>query len=264
MKCQVCGNESGKYPLCRSCNILKEQGVIIKCNQCHKWHYRNAPCSMRVYPAQSAAVQERTSNVSNSDNDCNKETFLYEPKYALMTKTEQNFYRAITAALPDGYYVYPQVNLAAFIQRTDGARFQNELYRNIDFLITTKTFVPKLAIEINDRTHMDVHRRERDLKVRNILEEAGIPLLTLWTSYGINTEYIQCKILELLVAPVSRKHHFGQESNPIPRSESQPYQPVLTPVVQPVPSSTYSRSGCTGAILSIVAAMAAAAYLLFF
>ena len=31
MKCKVCGVESGKYPLCRACNIKKEKGEIFKC-----------------------------------------------------------------------------------------------------------------------------------------------------------------------------------------------------------------------------------------
>ena len=28
MHCQVCGAESGKYPLCKACNQLREQGLI--------------------------------------------------------------------------------------------------------------------------------------------------------------------------------------------------------------------------------------------
>ena len=32
MKCSVCGAESGKYPLCRNCNQLKEAGMVIKCD----------------------------------------------------------------------------------------------------------------------------------------------------------------------------------------------------------------------------------------
>ena len=44
MKCKVCGAESGKYPLCRACNIKKEKGEIIKCEKCGNWHYTNAPC----------------------------------------------------------------------------------------------------------------------------------------------------------------------------------------------------------------------------
>ncbi len=34
MKCKVCGAESGKYPLCRVCNIKKEKGEIFKCEKC--------------------------------------------------------------------------------------------------------------------------------------------------------------------------------------------------------------------------------------
>ena len=33
-------------------------------------------------------------------------------------------------------------------------------------------------------------RKERDKKVQKICEEAGIPIIKLWTSYGVNAEYI--------------------------------------------------------------------------
>ena len=213
MKCQVCGAESGKYPLCRHCNELKDQGIVIKCNNCHRWHYKDGPCQVNINTEPIAQSTSQVSDVMCSDS-C--EQFRYDKK-PLLTKIEQDFYHAILKATPKSFYLYPQANLATFIQRTDKAHYQNELYRNVDFLITDVKYVPKLAIEINDRTHLDNKRRERDTKVHNILEEAGIPLLTLWTSYGINQEYIAGKILELLQVPVIRKHHFDTE-----HGESQP------------------------------------------
>ncbi len=191
MRCSVCGAESGKYPLCRDCNIKKEKGEIIKCKLCNKWHYADAPCQ---------------SNSSDSNND-----YLYDAKKTLISKSEQGFYQAIVSSIPDGYHVFPQVNLAAFIIRTDGARFQNELYRNVDFLLTDSEYRPKIVIEINDQSHLTSDRKERDAKVQSICEEAGIPILKLWTSYGINSEYIQKRINELLNGTqIVRVHHFAQ------------------------------------------------------
>ena len=51
------------------------------------------------------------------------------------------------------------------------------------------------------------------MKVRNILEEAGIPLLNLWTSYGVKTDYIKNKIDETLNSPVVRKKHSSAEAS---------------------------------------------------
>lgn len=200
MKCQVCGDESGKYPLCKQCNIKKEQGLIAKCVICNKWHYKDAPC-----PTPNSSSAPTNSNApSNSETD----EFLYEPKRSLITKTEFEFLEAIKQSIPAGYQIFPQINLAAFINKTGSFRFQNELFRNIDFLITDNKYTPKIVIEINDRTHLTADRAKRDEKVKNILEEAGIPLLKLWTSYGINNTYVKTKIDEYLNNPVLRIHHF--------------------------------------------------------
>lgn len=44
MYCKICGKPSGFFPLCKSCNELKEQGLIIKCEECGTWHYANQEC----------------------------------------------------------------------------------------------------------------------------------------------------------------------------------------------------------------------------
>ena len=181
MKCQVCGSESGKYPLCRSCNKRKEIGEIIKCEKCHKWHYANKPCEMK-------------GNVNSMDEKESEGEFLYQLKPSLVTNTEMKYLECIKDVLPEGYLVQAQANLASFIIRTDGAKYQNELYRNADFIIIEKTsYKPLFLIEINDQTHLSSKRAERDKKVANICEEAGIPIIKLWTSYGVNPEYIKKK-----------------------------------------------------------------------
>ena len=193
MKCKVCGAQSGKYPLCRACNIKKEKGEIIKCEKCGNWHYIDAPCP---------------SPKPITDNG----KYLYDVRKTLISKSEQGFFNAIKSSIPEGYHVFPQINLASFIDRTDDARFHNELFRNVDFLITDDKYTPKFIIEINDQTHLNNERKERDEKVLKICEEAGIPILTLWTSYGINPEYIKGRINETLnKLPVVRVHHFSKD-----------------------------------------------------
>ncbi len=194
MKCKVCGAESGKYPLCRECNKKKEAGEIIKCPKCQKWHYANVPC----------AEDEKDAGEN--------EKFLYELKDSLVTKTEMKYLNSIKAALPENCLIQAQANLASFIVRTDGARFQNELYRNVDFIVTDLSYRPLMVIEINDQTHLTGDRRERDEKVANICEEAGIPIIKLWTSYGVNQEYIKKRITETLASlPTKRVHHFDKK-----------------------------------------------------
>lgn len=216
MKCRVCGTESGKYPLCRACNAKREKGEIIKCEKCESWHYADKQC----------ATDASTTN---------KDKYLYNARKTLISKSEQGFYNAIKTSVPEGYCVFPQINLASFIDRTDDARFHNELFRNVDFLITDAEYQPKFVIEINDQTHLNADRKERDEKVRKICEEAGIPILRLWTSYGVNSEYIKGRINEILnVLPVVRVHHFSK-SDVIERE----------PTILSIPQSTAKKKkGC--------------------
>ena len=183
MRCKICGAESGKYTICYTCNSKKKKVDAI--------HY-NSP---------------HTTTVStNSDGD-----FLYNVRKTLISKSEQNFYNVIRSVVPNGYCVFPQINLASIIDRTDDSRFHNELFRNVDFLITDSEYHPKFIIEINDQSHLNSDRKKRDEKVRRICEEAGIPILKLWTSYGANPEYIKKRINETLqMLPVARVHHFAQ------------------------------------------------------
>lgn len=205
MKCKVCGAESGKYPLCKECNRKKESGEIIKCKKCNQWHYVSVPCKIK---------------------ETDKETegkFLYQLKPSLVTDTEMSFLKCIKDVLPEGYLVQPQANLASFIFRTDGARYQNELFRNVDFIITDLLYKPLILIEINDQTHLSHDRAERDKKVANICEEAGIPIIKLWTSYGVNPEYIKKRVEETIAAlPVKRVHHFVKEKEIENSNHSEP------------------------------------------
>ena len=73
-------------------------------------------------------------------------------------------------------------------------------------------YCPVFLIEINDQTHLAQERRERDRKVADICEEAGIPLITFWTSYGVQPDYIERRIMETLSSlPAERIHHFLPE-----------------------------------------------------
>ena len=217
MKCKVCGAESGKYPLCRVCNVKKEKGEITKCNKCGNWHSITAPCVLL--------------NLNNHGSD-----FVYDSKKVLISHSEQEYFKVIEDSLPTNYHAFPQVNLASFIIKNDDSPFHNELFRNVDFLITDEKYKPLFVIEINDQTHLNQDRKERDEKVQNICDEAGIPVVKFWTSYGVNTDYIKKKIDETISSlPIARVHHFSQ-------SEKKPQTPTVTPpLIRSYPSYTPTR-----------------------
>lgn len=135
--------------------------------------------------------------MENENKTEEKVSYLYEIKKSLVTSTERSFLTAIKHILPEDYYLQPQVCLRSVIERTDEAYYQNELYKIIDVVIfERKSFKPVLLVEINDETHNQPKRIERDKKVKMICEEAGLPLVTFWTKFGVNENYIQKRILE--------------------------------------------------------------------
>lgn len=122
----------------------------------------------------------------------------YEAKQSLMTKCEQEYFRVIKTVTPTYYTVQPQVNLATIVNKTTQSKYQNELFRNIDFGIFDRDYKIVALIEINDKSHKEPERIARDKKVKEICKEANIPLITFWTKYGINPEYIERRIRDAL------------------------------------------------------------------
>lgn len=139
----------------------------------------------------------KSSDTRPSMQNANRETpttpslpYQYRRK-CLMTNTEKQYYKAIRDCLGADYIVQPQVNLASILEKVGEFRYQNELYRNIDFGVFDSNFNILLLIEINDATHREKRRIERDAKVKAITENAKVPLIIYYTSYGVNYDYIQ-------------------------------------------------------------------------
>lgn len=122
----------------------------------------------------------------------------YESK-SIMTEFEKEFYRKLEVAVPSGYIIQCQVPLSAIIKKISTSKYANELYRTIDFGIIDKdTFKIILLIELNDKTHLEGKRQYRDIKVKQICQEANIPLIAFWSNYENKVEYIAQRIKNYL------------------------------------------------------------------
>ena len=133
----------------------------------------------------------------NSDTDNYSDTTTYIPKKFLSNK-EYNFLTKFID-LEDELHVniVPQVNLASIIEKVSDSRFHNELFRNIDYGIFSADYSKVLLlIELNDDSHNDYHRRERDKKVRKICDKVGIKLITFYTKYSNEKDYVKNRIKE--------------------------------------------------------------------
>ena len=133
---------------------------------------------------------------NNSKNKNQSSQVKYQSKQ-LMSKYEKNFYEILSKNFAQDYIIMPQVNLASIIEKIKDfpTQYQNELYRNIDFGIFDKNSMkPLLLIEINDKTHNQPDRIKRDLKVKEICNQANIKLITFYTKYDNKPNYIISRV----------------------------------------------------------------------
>lgn len=108
----------------------------------------------------------------------------------IMTDYEYKFYQMIKA-LENKYIIIPQLNLASVVKKINNNRYYNELFRNIDFAIFSKDFKKLLLlIEINDQSHNNQNRKDRDLKVKKICNDINVKLITFYTKYPNEKNYV--------------------------------------------------------------------------
>jgi len=123
---------------------------------------------------------------------------IYKPK-KFLTNNEYSFYLKLKELESYGYVIIPQINLASIIEKTNST-YRTELFRNIDFGIFDQELNLKILIELNDKTHAESKRRDRDLKVKKILDTCNINLLNFYTSYPNEKDYVINRILNSLKA----------------------------------------------------------------
>lgn len=134
-------------------------------------------------------------NLKSNGNNYYKEYV----KKNYMTNNEIVFYRKlIELEKLYNYKIIPQVNLASIIIKNSNSRYRSELFRNIDFGIFDNNFNLLLLIELNDSTHNIRRRIYRDNKVKDICQQASIKIITFYTKYDNNLDYVIDRILKII------------------------------------------------------------------
>ena len=139
----------------------------------------------------------RLFGITLEDDVNTREVTIYEMK-PFMSQYERKFYN-ILKTLENEYTIIPQLNLASVIKKKNNNRYYTELFRNIDFAIFDKNMNKLLLlIEINDNTHKKYKRKDRDLKVKKICNDVNIKLLTFYTNYPNERNYVLNRIRKVL------------------------------------------------------------------
>lgn len=114
-----------------------------------------------------------------------KPKYKYSHKQFFLTRAEHEFYDVLVSVVGQDYYVFAQVHLPTILNH----KIPNQDWRaalahvnrkSVDFVLCDKKFIsPKLAIELDDKTHEREDRKERDGIVEQIFKDAGMPLLRI-------------------------------------------------------------------------------------
>lgn len=160
--CQICNQltDNQESQICENCLKLRKQGLLI---------YKNKTWQIDLHKGIDKLCKN---NFYNPEKQ-------YMLKQTLFGEYEKIVFEIISDKLDKKYVVFPQINLQAIIE-TDSKQRNDELYRNIDFVIFEKsTYKPVLAIELNDKSHQVPYKIKRDESVKKICEKAHLKLIFL-------------------------------------------------------------------------------------
>jgi very-short-patch-repair endonuclease len=109
----------------------------------------------------------------------------YKKKPFFLSRAEHECYDALMSSVGHEYYIFAQVHLPTIVDhKINGQNWRGALahinQKSVDFVLCDKAYIaPKLAIELDDRSHERPDRIDRDHEVERILRTAGVPLLRL-------------------------------------------------------------------------------------
>ncbi len=123
----------------------------------------------------------------------------YRKKEYLMSAIEWEFFGCLNKLLaPSGYVVQPHVPLMSVIEKLKHFASRHEdLHDVIDFCIFDDDYHPLLFIEVDEQGEEGDGSKTMD-RVREVLAEAKVPLVTFWTNYGADEEYIRERLRKYL------------------------------------------------------------------
>lgn len=140
---------------------------------------------------------------ARDESEVEKPKYDYKRKNFFLTRAEHECFDALVSAVGSDYLIFAQVHLPTLIDnkvvgQNWRAAFRHINGKSVDFVLCDKAYIsPKLAIELDDKTHERPERQERDAEVERILKEAGVPLLRLENHGKFNPDQLAQKVKEL-------------------------------------------------------------------
>jgi hypothetical protein len=134
---------------------------------------------------------------------------VYYLRQALFTPSERSFLGVLERSLPQGVRVFGKVRLAdVFGVQTGLDPSARQAARNridrkhVDFLLVrTDDLAPLGGIELDDRSHEEEERQQRDAFVDEVFAGAGLPLLHVPAQKVYDPADLKAKVASVLASP---------------------------------------------------------------
>ena len=131
-----------------------------------------------------------------------KPKYQYIRKDFVMTPVERECYVALVSAVGDTYDIFPQVHLPSILEHKINGQdwkpaFSHISQKSMDYILCNKSnLLSRLAIELDDKSHEQEARKERDIEVERMLAAANFPLLRLENHGSFNPVDLKKRIEE--------------------------------------------------------------------
>ena len=131
---------------------------------------------------------------------------IYYLRKSLFTQAERSFLGVLEGCLPPGIRVFGKVRLEDIIGvkngmgRGDSLAARNRINRkHVDFLLVRASDLAPLAgIELDDSSHEEFDRQQRDAFVDSAFTSAGLPLLHQPVQNSYNPSELNAKVVAML------------------------------------------------------------------
>ncbi|KAF0107775.1 MAG: DNA topoisomerase type IA zn finger domain-containing protein [Anaerolineaceae bacterium] len=123
----------------------------------------------------------------------NIDQFPYRLKDSILSPAESSFYHILKQMAGNYLVIFPQITLATILFVTDKSEYYthyNKIDRKrVDYLLCdAKTLHPVLAIELDDASHQQKNRIDRDKFVESVLTAANLPFVRIPVRQSYNLE----------------------------------------------------------------------------
>lgn len=133
-----------------------------------------------------------------------RQRYPYQLKQNYLTQAELSFFSVLKSAIQDKYEIVPQVSLKSIVNVKANVRdfytYFNKIDRKVlDFVLFTKsTYKPVLIIELDDSSHNNPDRKNRDYFVDKVAESIKLPILHVPVRYSYSLNTLSNQIIEII------------------------------------------------------------------